>query len=406
MSSPSVDLAHQPNPLAPHYRAFRVSERVLLTGHSHQAWPDVAREGILESFDVAAEFVDDKWEHALQRAEVIRAALRRWFEEPDAEIALGHNTLELITRMLFSLDLERRRRIVTSSGEFHTARRLLGRLEEEGFEVIRVPVNPISTLTTRMAAFVQEKTALVLLSAVMYETSARIPHLRALAEACDRSGAELLVDAYHAIGCLRFPVAELGLMNAWITGGGYKYLQWGEGVGYLRLPPHASVLRPLLTGWFAEFRLRDRKPTALIAYPERAADRFAGATYDPASHFRAARVARFFEEHSLTPELLETNYRRQLTYMVARFQELSIPKHLARIDENLPLADRGGFLAIETPHAPQLVSQLAARGVLTDCRGVYLRLGPAPYLSDTQLETGIGILGEILAKLPRDVSRA
>ena len=28
--------------LARHYSRFRVSERVLLTGHSHQAWPDVA----------------------------------------------------------------------------------------------------------------------------------------------------------------------------------------------------------------------------------------------------------------------------------------------------------------------------------------------------------------------------
>ena len=30
--------------LAEHYTRFRVSERLLLTGHSHQAWPDVAFE--------------------------------------------------------------------------------------------------------------------------------------------------------------------------------------------------------------------------------------------------------------------------------------------------------------------------------------------------------------------------
>ena len=30
--------------LAEHYSRFRVSERLLLTGHSHQAWPDVAFE--------------------------------------------------------------------------------------------------------------------------------------------------------------------------------------------------------------------------------------------------------------------------------------------------------------------------------------------------------------------------
>ena len=36
--------------LAEHYSAFRVSERLFLTGHSHQAWPDVAREGQLEAW--------------------------------------------------------------------------------------------------------------------------------------------------------------------------------------------------------------------------------------------------------------------------------------------------------------------------------------------------------------------
>jgi len=34
-------LAAAPNALSPHYSRFRVAERLLLTGHSHQAWPDV-----------------------------------------------------------------------------------------------------------------------------------------------------------------------------------------------------------------------------------------------------------------------------------------------------------------------------------------------------------------------------
>ena len=35
-----ADFRHTPNALAPHYARFRVAERLLLTGHSHQAWPD------------------------------------------------------------------------------------------------------------------------------------------------------------------------------------------------------------------------------------------------------------------------------------------------------------------------------------------------------------------------------
>ena len=33
-------LYRSPNALAPNYSLFRVAERCLLTGHSHQAWPD------------------------------------------------------------------------------------------------------------------------------------------------------------------------------------------------------------------------------------------------------------------------------------------------------------------------------------------------------------------------------
>ena len=67
-------LARTPNALAPHYSRFRVADRLLLTGHSHQAWPDVALEGQLEAFTDAAEAVDTKWERAFRRADQVRAA--------------------------------------------------------------------------------------------------------------------------------------------------------------------------------------------------------------------------------------------------------------------------------------------------------------------------------------------
>ena len=47
------------NPLAAHYRRFRVADRLLLSAHSHQAWPDVALEGQREAFDDAATYVDE-----------------------------------------------------------------------------------------------------------------------------------------------------------------------------------------------------------------------------------------------------------------------------------------------------------------------------------------------------------
>src|SRR5690606_185275 len=103
--------------------------------------------------------------------------------------------------------------------------RQVDRLAEEGLEVVRVPAEPVDTLAERMAAEVDDRTALVGISAVLFTTSRIVPDLGELAPVCERHGAELLVDAYHALGPLPFPVHDLGLSTAWVTGGGYKYLQ-------------------------------------------------------------------------------------------------------------------------------------------------------------------------------------
>ncbi|MGN9846976.1 kynureninase [Nonomuraea sp. H19] len=380
--------------LAPHYTMFRVSERLLLTGHSHQAWPDVALDGQLEAFQDAALDVDAKWARAMEKAEAVRAGFRRVLDDPAAELALGSNTHELVIRFLSALPLGDRPRLVTSDGEFHTLRRQLGRLAEEGLELVSVPAEPVDSLSERLAEAVDDRTAAVLVSSVMYETAKIVPELGTLAEACDRGGAQLLVDAYHALGVVPFSAAALP--SAWVVGGGYKYLQLGEGNCFLRVPPHAARFRPVITGWFAEFAdlAAETGPDA-VAYPP-GAQAFSGATYDPTSHYRAARVFSFFAEHGLTPELLRVVSQRQLARLCARFDAMDTGGLISR-DTGTPLAGVAGFLALRSPHAARLRDGLTARGVLADSRGHMLRLGPAPYLSDDQLDAAMDALEAELA---------
>jgi kynureninase len=388
------DLRRSPNALAPHYARFRVGERLLLTGHSHQAWPDAALRGQTEAFTDAAEAADGKWELAFAKADRVRAGYRALLDDPAADIALGTSTHELVVRFLSALNLRRRPRLVTSDGEFHTLRRQLARLGEEGVEVVRVPASPADTLAERMASQVDDTTAAVAVSAVLFGNGRIVPNLRVLVEACARVGAELLVDAYHALGVVPMSVPDQGLESAWVTGGGYKYLQLGEGNCFLRLPPHASTLRPLVTGWFAEFTdLAERAPER-VAYAS-GGDRFAGSTYDPTSHYRAVSVLEFFAEHELTPAFLRSVSLHQTSLLARCFDELDLPPSVVARDRSVPRESYGGFLALESPRAGELRDRLAERGVLTDSRGEYLRFGPAPYLSDDQLEQAIATLGSV-----------
>jgi kynureninase len=394
------DLASTPNALAPHYSRFRVTERVLLTGHSHQAWPDVARDAVVAAFDDAADEVDGKWERAAAKADEVRAGFHLLLDDPGAEIALGASTHDLLVRFLSALDLAGRPRLVTSDGEFHSLRRQLARLAEAGVAVEWVPASPPDTLAERLAGAIDDRTSAVLVSAVLFETARIVPGLGALAEACARRGVELLIDAYHALGVVPLPIGDMGLGSAWIVGGGYKYLQLGEGNCFLRLPSHASGMRPVVTGWFAEFDALASDPSpsaavARVAYGPGAA-RFAGATYDPTSHYRAARVFRFFAEHGLSPTFLRQVYAHQLSVLARGFDALDAPESVITRDRTTPLSALGGFLALRTPEARRLQLALRERGIHTDIRGPYLRLGPAPYLTDAQLESAIATLATVL----------
>jgi kynureninase len=376
------------NPLAAHYTRFRVAERLLLTGHSHQAWPDVALEGQLAAFEDAALHVDEKWERAFAQAERVREGFRALLGDPRAELALGASTHDLVLRFLSALDLRARPRLVTTDGEFHTLRRQLARLAEEGVDVVRVPSEPADTLAERLAAAVGGAAA-VLASAVLFADARIVPGLDGLAAACAERGTELLVDAYHALGALPFAAPA----SAWVVGGGYKYLQLGEGNCFLRVPEHAYEWRPAITGWYAEFAELEAAPRpGRVAYP-RGASAFAGSTYDPTSHYRAARVFEFFAEQRLTPDVLRGSYLRQLALLAAAFDELDLPDDLVTRDRATPLDRFGGFLALRSPRAAELQRALAERGVLTDTRGDRLRLGPAPYLADAQLEAAVAALG-------------
>jgi kynureninase len=380
-------------PLAPHYSRFRVSERLLLTGHSHQAWPDVGFVAQQQAWLDAAEFVDAKWERAEAQAAKVRAGFATLLGSPADEIALGQNTHELVTRWLSALPLRERPRLVTTTGEFHSLRRQLDRLAEESLEVVKVPAAPVDTLAGRLSATVNDRTAAVLVSSVLFETAEIVPGLALIASACDRAGVRLLVDAYHHLNVVPFDLHAMQLETAFVTGGGYKYCQLGEGNAFLRVPAH-DHLRPVLTGWFAEFGQKQSTHHDGVSYPHGAAA-FMGATYDPTSHYRAAAVFEFHRQQGLDAARLRAISRHQVSLLKTTFDAHDLDPRVAQV-VGMPGERRGGFLAIRAGDAAGLAAKLREHDVWSDARGDLLRLGPAPYLDDDQLVAAIEILGRVV----------
>jgi kynureninase len=387
-----------PNELAARYSRFRVTERTLLSGHSHQAWPDVGFEAQQQAWLDAATHVDDKWAYAFAQADRVRTGYRRLLDDPTGLYSLSESTHDLLVRFFSSLPWRERRRVVTTDSEFYSLRRQLARLEEEGVEIVRVPAAPAATVGERIAAAVDDRTTAACLSTVFF-TNARIAGgLEAAAAACRRHGVPLLLDTYHQLNVVPFSLRELALEDAFVVSAGYKYCQLGEGNAILRFPADCE-LRPVATGWFAEFgELTAERNAGDVRYAAGGA-RFAGATYDPTSHYRAAAVFAFFEEQGLDAGRLREISQHQVGLLRKGFDALDLDPALISRDREAPLEELGGFLALDSPHAGELKRRLKERGIFTDFRGRILRLGPAPYLTDEQIVDAMEALGEIAREL-------
>lgn len=377
----------EPESLRKKYNKFLQPGRTLLTGHSHQAWPDCAEEGILEAFSDAAAHVDDKWSRAFGKAQYLRDAISRYCGVGSDQVVLGQNTHELFYRFLTALP-KNKRHLVASSGEFHSVRRQILALGAEGWTVTWVETHPVQTLGARLVSAIQSETAAIVCSSVLFETSTIVPHLDECVLAAANRNVQIFLDGYHSFMVHPWTLSDFSNAYAFISGGGYKYAQWGEGVCWMTVPEQFDG-KPAFTGWFSDFANLDKLKGGQLGYGNRAADRFAGSTYDPISHYRAARVVQFFDDNGLTVRNLRHLSLHQTSRLV---EELGAEHLLSPIDAD----QRGGFVAYRVKRASDMVSDLRKAGIFADSRGSVIRFGPAPYLTDPEIEAACAVIRPLM----------
>ncbi len=391
------DLFKSSNALAEYYSEFKVSNRLLFTGHSHQAWPDCGFEGHKQTWLDAAEFVDEKWEKAFEKAQKVQDGYLKLLDDDSGYISLSSNTHELLVRFLSALPLKKKNKIITTDGEFHTVRRQMDRLAEEGIEIIKVSSSEPEKVPELLSNELDDKTAAVIVSKVFFQTAQIVPDLSELLINCKKFESELLIDVYHALNVVPFSVKKENIENAFIIGGGYKYCQLGEGNCFLRFPKDCRM-RPVITGWYSEFgELAEKKSSTEVSYGK-GSFLFSGATYDPTSNYRAAEVFKFFEENKLTPDFLREVSQHQITLLAELFDKLDLDTSIIK-RLSFPIESTGGFFVLKSKVADKICNELKNQNVLTDFRGNYLRFGPAPYISDDQIKEAIDILGKTVKKL-------
>ena len=269
-----------------------------------------------------------------------------------------------------------RNRLVCTDQDFPSVLYLYEGLQRRGVEVVRVASSPdMRVAEADVVAAIDERTALVAISNVMFRTS-QVLNLAPIVARAHAMGALTLIDAYQAVGAVPLDVRESSIDL--LTGGSVKWLCGGPGASYLYVAPRVrQQLEPAITGWFAH-----ENPFAFDTAPIR---RDAGArrfwTGTPGIPGFVAALPGIEIAATIGVPAIREKSLRQTARMIGWADEFQL-RLVSPRDER-----RGGTIVLDVPNAERVCEALLASDALLDFRpGVGLRVAPHFYTSDEEVD--------------------
>jgi selenocysteine lyase/cysteine desulfurase len=365
--------------------------RLHMASHSHHLWPDASFEGQTECWNDAARFADGKWDRIMD--EVWSEAQGHVAAElgtrmPDA-IVFAPNTHQFLVSLFAAASSSWPIRVLTSDGEFHSARRQLARWEEAGAAAVeRVSAEPFDTFSDRFLDRARSgEHDFIFVSQVLFGSGRRFERVDELAQVARPDGPWVVIDGYHAFMAVERPFGGSAPHSAFYLGGGYKYAMAGEGCAFLHAPPGFGE-RPRITGWFAEFEDLTLPPGS-VGY-RKDAMRFMGATFDASGLYRFNAVQRMLKENGLTTARISSH--------VTALQERLLGATGGTVLGSAERLNRPGdarFLAFRSPEAQRWSSELEAMNCITDVRGDVIRVGLGIYHDESDIDRFAKLAAEL-----------
>ena len=369
-------------------------DRLHFAAHSHHLWPDASFDGQVEAWNDGARLADRKWDKVMD--EVWPEAQGHVASELGTDMAdavvFAPNTHELLLRLIAAVSESWPIRILTSDGEFHSARRQFARWEESGAATIdRVPVAPFETFSDRFLEAAQAGSHdFIFVSQVMFGSGQILDQVEQLA-ALGRPGRPwVVIDGYHAFMAIDRPFGEAAARSAFYLGGGYKYAMAGEGCAFMHAPPGFGE-RPRITGWYAEFEDLTLPPGS-VGYAKDAR-RFLGATFDPSGLYRFNAVRRMLAANDLSTSRISAYTGQLQDRLLAALDGTALSR--AELLNPVGGGPHARFLAFRASNAQDWYAALKARNVITDVRGDVLRIGFGIYQDESAVEKLVAQLGDL-----------
>lgn len=360
--------------------------------HSHHFWPDVSRDAQIAYWDDCSIHSDNKWEKIFSETiPKTQKHIARILNLKDHEqIVLAPNTHELSTRLLSLFLGQKDLKILTTTNEFHSWRRQFLRLSEipeiqiKQVDSTQFPKERASFLN-QMKSELSKNYHLVFLSQVFFDSGSALTdeEIKSLVDETP-STTIFVIDGYHGFAAIPCDLSKLE-GRIFYLGGGYKYAQGGEGIGFMVAPK--GNWRPAYTGWYADHAHLSKVPGSQVGYSDNAMA-FMGATQDPSGFYRFNAVWDLFESKSIDVQ----NIHQYVLGLQTLFLE-NLPKTFIKTwaltplyDQNLPW--HGHFLTFEAPTpeaAEKCQESLLSNHIIIDRRGPRLRFGFGLYQNEADV---------------------
>jgi len=321
------------------------------------------------------------WDYWVERTEAARTTFARLVNGASDEVAVTTSLSAGVSALASAVDFRERPRVVISDFEFPTIGQIWHAQELRGAEVVHVPADGQEIPLERFEEAIDERTAVVSVTAVCYRNGARLP-VEEIARIAHERGALVVLDAYQAIGTYPLDVQALGVDV--LAAGVLKYLLGSAGLGFMwSRAGLAESLLPTQTGWFADediFRMdvSDYSPSPT-------ARRFQSGTPPVPAIYGGIAGMELMEEIGIA----ET--REHVTglneRLIAGVDELGGVVVTPREAER-----RGALVCVRSTNAPALVAALAGDRIVTSERDGNLRISAHAYNTEEDIDAVLAAL--------------
>lgn len=371
------------------FRKFRQSSPYLhFAAHSHHPWPDASYEAQKDYWELSVKELDKKWPILYETTfpEAQKNVARLLGRDDYEQVAFAPNTHEFVLRIFSLFGPSKKVKVLTTDSEFHSFKRQLLRLkEDELVEIDHVQVtNGINTHNDLSEKLKQGSYDLIFVSQVFFNCGVILPEIEKLIEL--KKQAIFVVDGYHAMGAIEVDTSSWG-DDFFYIGGGYKYLQAGEGCCFAYIPKSRN-LRPRNTGWYADFSDLTSF-TDKVGYAPGGAG-FMGATFDFTAMARFNAVQRSWQQENIGVSVIREHVVKLKEAFIDALEKNNFKDKLKDIQvDNLYekcVKSTASFLTFVIPNATELGDLLKSSGVIVDARGDRLRFGIGMYQTEKDLE--------------------